>query len=901
MNRTEQNGFFFRYKYNNSTKSTTTLRQTTSSSQLSTGVTKQMQLQTSSQIRYLVFNKKKVRKPRVSTLPQLITKTEQNEEVEIVQRIQTEIDSPQLIKRESVITKKQSSESNHQSLNPSARQIQSIKFIETSIPRGSLAQQSRIFDVESLLEQEDSVLGGFFEQQCKQQGGRLKKSTHLINVDNDEVDAFLEKGQQVLRKVLQIIQNNRDKRDYIESEAKKKKPSVLLKLRTDLDPQLSTILTQSILEDKSPRNYQMNQQISVISKQVSQINHQQSQLQQSESLKPMKSLVEAIKEKSEKKEQFIKQTSQFTPKAASRKIKLTIVNADNQSTPHEYELPGYLEDSQINVIQQSEVQQTPEVKEAKQSNIYSLVSKSILSKKIGSQLVKLGKQAQQVVEQESTQVDYSKNTIQQYTRYYLQNNILRSLNKINDPIIKSDQIFKGNSYIRQQSSNQDQAIILKQNANVHELSQSQKEQGKNYSEILYQLYSQPLQSWDSQDSIHQSYSDISYEDISEFKLKFIESNGVISSYLIKSRIIKPLINQIDDESKNQLLNQQMDGDIMTESSYKVNKECKDQLEVISELYDKLPYKVRAKVVKLVQKQYEEITQGPFVDHIQKQLNSSEKDFILCGQTNFGQTNSSQQDASLKVASGSNVTKNQKENTFETVNKQKQLLKISMKANKQTVSRSESPSNQSDARTQKQDQTQKIPPKIGAIRDQQRSKRGSFILRNKSTQKITIIENNHAQRTEQRISTVIRVDPNQQFMKKNKTEQGPMKRQTSMDPYSLLFRNLMLKQSSIQDKSFSEKLSSMIEQHNFQDLKEVLKHENININFQDDAGNSLLIQAARSGADTIVQFLLQNGADVNLQNQLGQTAYEVALMNYQYDTADVINQFSKVNLDNSKIY
>ena len=38
---------------------------------------------------------------------------------------------------------------------------------------------------------------------------------------------------------------------------------------------------------------------------------------------------------------------------------------------------------------------------------------------------------------------------------------------------------------------------------------------------------------------------------------------------------------------------------MTESSYKVNKECKDQLEVISELYDRLPYKVRARVVKLV--------------------------------------------------------------------------------------------------------------------------------------------------------------------------------------------------------------------------------------------------------------------------------------------------------------
>lgn len=78
----------------------------------------------------------------------------------------------------------------------------------------------------------------------------------------------------------------------------------------------------------------------------------------------------------------------------------------------------------------------------------------------------------------------------------------------------------------------------------------------------------------------------------------------------------------------------------------------------------------------------------------------------------------------------------------------------------------------------------------------------------------------------------------------------------MDPFSLLFRNMLITQTINFDKSSIQKAFTIIEEHRLLDLKEIFKHDNnVTINTMDDQGNSLLIYAAKAGAPMIVQYLL----------------------------------------------
>lgn len=57
---------------------------------------------------------------------------------------------------------------------------------------------------------------------------------------------------------------------------------------------------------------------------------------------------------------------------------------------------------------------------------------------------------------------------------------------------------------------------------------------------------------------------------------------------------------------------------------------------------------------------------------------------------------------------------------------------------------------------------------------------------------------------------------------------------------------------------------MVEEHRLLDLKEILKLEaSMDINYQNEEGNTMLISASKCGATLIVDYLLKNGADVNI--------------------------------------
>lgn len=74
-----------------------------------------------------------------------------------------------------------------------------------------------------------------------------------------------------------------------------------------------------------------------------------------------------------------------------------------------------------------------------------------------------------------------------------------------------------------------------------------------------------------------------------------------------------------------------------------------------------------------------------------------------------------------------------------------------------------------------------------------------------------------------------------------------------------------------------------------DIKEIehLIDPNVNINIQDNYGNTLLMTAASLGYLEICTFLIDNHAHLNVQNKLGHTALMLACSNLHPNHADII--------------
>lgn len=75
---------------------------------------------------------------------------------------------------------------------------------------------------------------------------------------------------------------------------------------------------------------------------------------------------------------------------------------------------------------------------------------------------------------------------------------------------------------------------------------------------------------------------------------------------------------------------------------------------------------------------------------------------------------------------------------------------------------------------------------------------------------------------------------------------------------------------------------------------------ININQQLVEGNSLLILSAREGNPTITRFLCEQGLELNLQNNNGNTALHYAIANQFYSIADILTRFgAREDIANNK--
>jgi ankyrin repeat protein len=73
------------------------------------------------------------------------------------------------------------------------------------------------------------------------------------------------------------------------------------------------------------------------------------------------------------------------------------------------------------------------------------------------------------------------------------------------------------------------------------------------------------------------------------------------------------------------------------------------------------------------------------------------------------------------------------------------------------------------------------------------------------------------------------------------------------------------------------LRSRQEQYFLEELTQSLTHENFDINYQDHQGKTLLMAAAYEGCDQLVAVLLSNGAQVDLEDELGDTALHYSVL------------------------
>ncbi|CAD8060995.1 unnamed protein product [Paramecium primaurelia] len=731
------------------------------------------------------------------------------------------------------------------------------------------------------IEEVQVITPKFYDVLCEelilsQKQSKIKEKSHIFcKTKLNEYDKFQEKSSRMIRKIIQLLKTHRERNEERELKSKTiietqmAKSNIFFHAHTYYLPEQPHFNQKELL---------FQQQLSAIPKRNTKYSSQLTLTHQAESFKPMKSLIEEIKEK---QQDPIKQASicLVSPNCQSnnkKKIKLVIECIEEQKyNKLEFFVPDYMEEDQLVSVQI--INNVVESKDTKKSNIYSLVSKNMLSKKM-NQIQNLNGS---IIE------EFNSDKATQFTRYYLQNYVLKC---INQKKIKEKKDTQPLLNIMKQDSKQEQQIFNSKTPLDYSIIKDF--QTTKFFDINSEIY-RCIEPYDSQDSSMISdnsfLNDKSYIDFSTdqgIKLKFLIASKLIDPCVIKEKLIKFIISTISDESKNVLLHQEiMAFANQVEQVIHIDYDLPHQphLEALNRLFLRINKNDRKKFLKSFFKKFEIISIGLFEDCFKHQLNNEEKTFVkLCYQQ---QSNSLTDNTSIKY---SNMLKSRhfRETTMETIPKQQTNLMILSLPPAAIKSRSESPSNLSDSRTQKNSrQNQQVLIKNMFKKQSQRflqvqtSSKFQIQQQTPQVQKLSIVKEKEQQNI------------NKQTQKINLNQIQNNLKQLSMDPQSLLLRNMMIQKTKNDDKTLHERIFLMVYEHRLQDLKEILKLEtSIDLNYQNDDGDTMLISASQCGAASIVEFLIKNGADVSIQNYNGQTAMDVALKNYQFQTADIIFKY-----------
>ncbi|CAD8081179.1 unnamed protein product [Paramecium sonneborni] len=712
-----------------------------------------------------------------------------------------------------------------------------------------------------------------------------EKSNIFCKTKLNEYEKFQEKSSRMIRKIIQLLKTHRERNEEKEFKSKTIIETKMAKSNIYFHAQTQQLPEQHHFNQKE---LLFQQQLSAIPKRHSKYSSQVTLTHQAESFKPMKSLIEEIKEK---QQDPIKQASiclvspNYPQNNNKQKIKLVIECLEEQkSNKFEFFVPKYMEiDQDIQIQLQNDI---VEIKDTKKSNIYSLVSKNMFSKKKLNQIQSLN---------ESTLDEFNSDKATQFTRYYLQNYVLKCINqkKIKDKKDKEPLL----NIMKQDSKQEQQIFITKTPLDCSIIKDFQTTNFFEISSLIYRCiepYDSQASSMISDNSLLADKSFIDSSTDNGIRLKFLNATKLLDHSVLKERLIKTIISTVSDESKNILLHQKiMAFANQVEEVIHIDYDLPHQphLEALNRLFLRINKYDRKKFLQSFFKKFQIICVGYFEDHFRHQLNNAEKAFVkLC----FQQQNNSLTDNTSMKYSNMLKSRHQRETTMETIPKQPSNLMILSLPPVAIKSRSESPSNLSDSRTQKNSrQNQQVLLKNMERKPSQRflqvQPSSKFQLQQQTPriQKLSIVQEKESQNTDK------------QNQKGNMKQIQNNLKQLSMDPQSLLFRNMMIQKTKNEDKTLHQRIYLMVEEHRLQDLKEILKLEtSLDVNYQNNYGDTMLISASKCGAAQIVEYLLKNGADVSIQNHNGQTAMDVALKYYQFQTADII--FKYLQPDNKNL-
>ena len=97
--------------------------------------------------------------------------------------------------------------------------------------------------------------------------------------------------------------------------------------------------------------------------------------------------------------------------------------------------------------------------------------------------------------------------------------------------------------------------------------------------------------------------------------------------------------------------------------------------------------------------------------------------------------------------------------------------------------------------------------------------------------------------------------------------------------------------SIKISKLNRALMKASEEGNIQKVVYLVKR-GANINVQDELGNTPLMYASQWGRATVIKYLIQNGAMKDIRNKSGKTAYDI-LLNTEYDRALYVYNHTKL--------
>ncbi|CAD8096942.1 unnamed protein product [Paramecium sonneborni] len=713
-----------------------------------------------------------------------------------------------------------------------------------------------------------------------------------------EMESLNEKSCHLLRKLRQMLHTHRDKEKLLELEIKKKKESLV-------DRQFSKTLS-NMPDEKTPKAIEskFNFKLSTINKKQTKI-HPNYSIQDTESILPIKTIVDALKEKKDDKKDKPKiEKSQIIQKVPKKNIKVTVAFEEDEKQI-EFQMPHYMDE-----VQQIQEPQT-ELKENKQSNIYSLVSKSMLQNKFALRLVqKFGDKVIKTQKDNDAIENFNSFKASQFTRYYLQNHTQKCLEIKYEPQQEKEEIQSLSKFSFLNRNFYSETFQEIQSKSTQQLAQLNKDQYKKQCEIETNFYNveQNYEGHISDNSLlSPNTSQLDFSDIemqTQFKINYIYYMlNLISTNDLKQIKLRMIVNTVDDETKNQFLHEELlrFPEIINLVIEVENDSENHQLQILNNLEQEL-LKVDQKNIQIkFSNKFNQILTGLFEDYRNHQVSSMERIYVeYCKTLNDldSAKNNDRQFTNLNIPQNSRsrlaspIGSNESKFTGKEINPQFPKVMMLKKNQKQ----------KNLLATQKCSSIQNIKC--------QSSSNLQTLLHTNTNSNHTIQSNhnihsnhniysNHNIQQLQNSQRIYQKESENQTKSKSSQRQISIKSnlitQQSMDPSSLLFRSMLLQESQQNDKSNIERAFSLIEDHRLQDLKDLLNHDqNININIKNQNGNTFLIQAARTGAYDIIQFLLRQGAEISIKNNDGLNAIQMAIIHLQFEAADEINRFSRSN-------